>query len=228
MSRDNPNAGASRLRCLAAAGLLLAGLAVPGLAEEDYPLPAWSTSLVSRAMCGGSKIHLVATGTVAVAYERAYVELMRTNVLENVQAAYLRELPPGAKTNLVIMPLETRGHYLFYWNNEHAAVQDVWRSTDTNSFFEGGYIVTGTRFFGAFETVMNIHVQRTDAGQAGFRADVLVYPHNGLIRFIFNNVLSVESYFRKTMADMSVQITRICTNLCLSNDVPATATAPAK
>jgi hypothetical protein len=213
--------------CVMAGGVLpIMGVTLPGLAQ-DYPMPAWAVPHVSAAMCMGSKLHLVATGGLDVAYERAYVVLMNTNILAEVQAAYLRELAAGAKTNLVITPFGTNGHYWVDWNNERADVFDVGRRTDTNNFFEGGYIVTGTRYFGAFETVINIRVQRIETGQASFRGDVLIYPHNGLIRFLFSNVFSVESYFRNTMIDMSAEIKRVCTSLCQSNNAPAAASSPA-
>lgn len=209
--------------CFAVMGLLLlAGFALPGRAD-DYPLPDWATAHVSSAMCRGSKIHLVATGDVAVAYARVYAVLMDPKILEKVASAYRRELPSGAKTNLVVTPLDTNGHYLVDWNNERADVRDLWRGTDTNNYFQGGYVMTGKRFFGSFETVMNVRVQRTKTGQATFRADVLIYPHNGLIRFIFNNFISVESYFRNTMTGLSAEIKRICTNLCLTDNTPAAA-----
>jgi len=225
MYRGNRIAGRRRFRLLAATALLFVGVAGLGRAD-DYPMPAWATSHVSSAMCRGSKMHLVATGNVAVAYERAYVVLMGSNILERVAASYRRELAAGAKTNLMVIPLGTNGHYTVVWKGEPADVRDLWRKTDTNSFFEGGYVITGKRFFGAFETVMNIRVQRTETGQANFRADVLIYPHNGLIRFVFNNLLSVEDYFRDTMVEMSAEIERICTKLCQANDDPATAAAP--
>lgn len=171
-------------------------------------------------------MHLVSTGGVAVAYEHVYATLMRTNILENVQAVYLRDLPVGTRTNLVITPAGTGGCYHVEWQGERAEVHDVRRATDTNTYFEGGYIITGKRGFGSFETVMNIRVQRTGVGQASFRVDALVYPHNGFIRFLFRNLLSVDDYFRDTMINMSAQFKRICTNLCLSNDVPTAATGP--
>jgi len=214
-----------RLPGALASVLLLAGVALSG-EDVEVPVSAWATSRVSSAMCNGSKLHLVATGEVAVAYERAYVVLMHTNILMDVASAYLREQPSGAKPKLAITPLDSNGHYTVNWKKEQSDVRDVWRKTDTNSFFEGGFIITGVRFFGAFETVMNVHVQRLGNGLTGFRADVLIYPHNGLIRFIFSNLLSVESYFRDTMDEMSVDIERVCTDLCLSNQAPAAATAP--
>ena len=206
-----------RLPCLLIAGfvLVLGGFFPDACVAAEAPVPAWATSHVSTAMCSGSKLHLVATGEVAAAYERAYVVLMHTNVLLDVAANYLRELPAGQKTNLVVTPVAgSNGQYVVEWTGERADVWDVWRQTDTNSFFEGGFISTGERFFGTFETVMTIHVDRTEQGRAAFRADVLVYPHNGLIRFIFSNLISVESYFRKTVDDMGAEMTRICTSLC--------------
>ena len=205
---------------VAALALLLAGFATAGLAA-DSPMPAWATTHVSVAMCQGSKMHLMATGTVAVVYERVYTVLMATNILEVVAKAYQRELPANAKTNLVVIPVDANGRYTVDWKDERADVHDLVRRTDTNNFFEGGFIITGVRYFGAFESVMTLHVQRTPAGQADFRADVLIYPHNGLIRFVFNNLISVESYFRVTMNEMSAEITRVCTSLCQSDNVPA-------
>jgi hypothetical protein len=193
--------------------LLLAGGVLPVLAG-GVPLPAWSTGRVSRAMCQGSRLRLVATGEVAVAYERAFEKLMHTNILMDVQAVYHSELKPGEKTNLVITALGRSGHYYVDWKDERADVEDVWRATDTNSFFEGGFVITGERYFGDFETVLNVRVQRLAGGNAGFCADVQIYPHNGLIRFIFNNLLSVEDYFRDTMVEMSAEIRRVCTALC--------------
>ncbi|MEI8243549.1 MAG: hypothetical protein WCI17_09810 [bacterium] len=211
------------IACLA---LLLPGLA-PAVWAADAVMPAWARPHVTSAMRKGSQMHLVATGEVAVAYERVYAVLMRSNILEDVEAAYLRELPAGADTNLMITPVGTNGLYYFDWKDERAEVRDVWRRTDTNSFFEGGYVMTGERYFGSFESVMNLRVQRTGTGQASFRADVFVYPHNGLIRFIFNNLLSVEDYFRDTLIEMSDEIKRICTSLCQTNGAPAAAGAPA-
>lgn len=190
-------------------------------------MPDWSTSYVSTAMCEGSRLHLVATGEISVAYARVYGALMLSNMLENVQAVYLHELPAGAKTNLLITPQGGRGHFRVEWNGEPADVRDVWRQTDTNNFFEGGFVIIGERFFGSFETVMNIHIQRMEDDHASFRADVLIYPHNGVIRFIFSNVLSVESYFRRTMQDMSAEMKRLCTSLAQQDVAPAPA-APSR
>lgn len=201
--------------------LLLAGVAGSGIAE-DYPVPAWATSRVTSAMCEGSRMHLVVTGVVTVAYEQVYAALMRTNILQDVARAYLRELPAGAKTNLTITPRREQGRYIVVWKDERAEVVDVWRWTGTNSFL-GGFVIKGKRFFGPFETVMTILVQRTPGGQACFQADVLIYPHNGLIRFLFNNVFSVEDYFRDVLIEMSDEIKRICINLC-----KAPAAAPAR
>lgn len=177
-------------------------------------MPAWATSHVTTAMCRGSKMHLVATGDMAVAYERAYAVLMDTRILEKVAAAYLRDLPAGTKTNLVITPAGTNGLYLVDWQDERADVHDIWRNTDADRFFEGGFLIAGRRPFGKFESVMNLRVMRTDAGQARFQADVFIYPHNGLVRFVFKNLFSVERYFRDTMVDMSAELKRVCTTLC--------------
>lgn len=161
-------------------------------------------------------MHLVATGDVAVAYERAYAVLTDKSVLEKVADAYLRNLPAGAKTNLVISATGTNGLYVVDWKDERADVRDVWRNTDTNNFFEGGFAMNGKRYFGVFEAVMNIRAKRMPDGQVRYRADVFIYPHNGLIRFIFSNLLSVEDYFRETMIEMSAEIKRVCINLCQS------------
>ena len=225
MLRTIPSrAGRSRLLAVGLGVLLLAGMTLAG-SSDAFAVPAWATSQVSSAMCKGSIMHLVATGCVAAAYERVYTVLMAPKILEDVAAAYQRELPAGAKSNLVVTPMGSNGRYTVDWKGERADVRDVWRQTDTNNFFEGGYIITGRRSFGSFETVMNLHLQRSAAGQADFRADVLIYPHNGLIRFIFNNLLSVEAYFRTTMDEMSADIRRVCTSLCQANTVP-TAAAP--
>ena len=214
---------------LVAMGVVL-GLAgrVGAAATDGFPLPAWSVSQVSSAMSKGHPLHLVATGEVAVAYERVYTALMRTNVLLDVASTYLHDLPAGAKTNLLITPLPTPGHYTVSWNGERADVFDLWRQTDTNTYFEGGFIITGKRYFGAFESVLNLRLRRTESGQAGFRADVLVYPHNGLIRFIFNNLLSVEDYFRRTVNEMGAEIRRLCTSLCRAHTGPAVAPVNSK
>ena len=223
MSRTIPFlAGRTRLLAAGVGVLLLAGMTWADSADA-FVVPTWATSQVSSAMCKGSTLHLVATGCVAVAYERVYTVLMAPTILEDVAAAYQRELPAGAKPDLVVIPLGSNGHYTVVWKGDPADVRDVWRQTDTNNFFEGGYIITGRRYFGAFETVMNLHLQRSAAGQADFRADVLIYPHNGLIRFIFSNLLSVEDYFRTTMDEMSAEIRHICTSLCQANTVPAAA-----
>ncbi len=179
------------------------------------PVPAWATSSVSSAMCQGSKLHLVATGEVAVAYERVYGALMHSNVLDEIASVYLHELPAGEKPSLVVTPREGRGRYAVDWQQKRADVQDVWRHTDTNSFFEGGYVMTGRRYFGTFETVLVVHVQRTPTGHANFRADVLIYPHNGLLRYSVTHLLPVDAYFRRTMQEMGAKIRHICTVLSL-------------
>ncbi len=164
-------------------------------------------------MCQGSKLHLMTTGEVAVAYERVYGALMRSNVLEEIASVYLQELPAGEKPSLVVTPREGRGRYAVDWQAKRAEVQEVWRSTDTNTFFEGGYVMTGRRYFGSFETVMMVHVKRTTTGHASFRADVLVYPQNGLIRYSVTHLLPVDAYFRRTMQEMGAKIRHICTVL---------------
>jgi hypothetical protein len=213
------------IRAIAGFALLLTSLASAGQ-TEDFAMPAWATAHVSSAMCQGSQMHLVVTGNVAVAYERAYAVLTVSNVLENVGASYIRTLPAGAKTNMVIIPTATNREYTVIWQNDRGDVRDVWHRTDTNTFFEYGYVITGERFFGAFETIMDVHVLRTGNGQTAFRADLLVYPHNGIVRFIFSNLISVERYFRDTTDRMSAEVARVCGDLCQSNDVAAAVQKP--
>jgi len=206
-----------------ALGLLLLPMFSAPLQAAGYSMPGWATSQVSSAMCQGSRMHLVATGSVAVAYERAYRSLLVPDLMLRVEAAYQRGLTPGTPTNLAItaVPPDANRYYVD-WLGDRADVREVWRATDTNTFFEGGYIGTGERFFGAFEAVVNIRVQRLPDGNTGFRADALVYPHNGIIRFVFQNLLSVESYFHDTMVEMSAEIARLCIEICRM-DNPATA-----
>ncbi len=202
---------------LRAFAVLLLGIAAVGRADEETPLPAWSTSLVSSAMCDGSKIHLAVTGTVAVAFDQTREVLLAPDILEKIEAMYRRELPDGEPGKLEVTRLETNGHYRVRWKTDLAVVRDVWRATDTNHFFEGGYVITGERFFGSFETVMAVRVARTPEGQSSFLADILVYPHNGFIRFLFSNLISVEGYFRRTTAELSAEFQRVCTSLCREN-----------
>ena len=210
-----------RINSFLLAAALLLGIAAAARADEETPLPAWSTSLVSSAMCDGSKIHLVVTGTVAVAFDRACAVLLKPDILEKIEALYRRELPPGEPGKLEVTRLETNGHYRVRWKTDLADVRDVWRATDTTRFFEGGYVLTSERFFGSFETVLVVRVMRTPEDQASFRADILVYPHNGFIRFLFSTVLSVESHFRRTTAELSAEFQRICTSLCREESVPS-------
>ena len=208
------------MSCSLLVAFLHLGFATAARADEETPLPAWSTSLVSSAMCDGSKIHLVVTGTVAVAFDRARAVLLTPDILEKIEAMYRRELPPGEPGKLEVTRLETNGHYRVRWKTDLADVRDVWRATDTNRFFAGGYVITGERFFGSFETVMAVRVDRTPENQATFRADILVYPHNGFIRFLFSTVISVEGYFRRTTAELSAEFQRICANLCREDPAP--------
>lgn len=152
-------------------------------------------------------------GSVTGAFERAYAVLVSTNALERVQQAYAAQLPEGETPEFEVM-LASEGRY-YYVNKdaERCDIRELWRETDTNSWFRTAFYVTGERTFGRFESLIYMDVRRGEGPEPGevlhYTTDVRVWPHGAVVRVFLRYMPGVELYFRRKTAEMRGIVTSV-------------------
>lgn len=153
------------------------------------------------------------SGSITGAFERAYAVLLATNVLERVQQSYAAQLPEGEEPEFEVMPAGEGRYYYVNKDAERCDIRELWRETDTNSWFRPAFYVTGERTFGRFESLIYMDVQRGEGEAPGdvlhYTTDVRVWPHGAVVRVFLRYMPGVELYFRRKTAEMRGIITTV-------------------
>lgn len=151
-------------------------------------------------------------GCITGSFERAGVMLQSSNLLERVQQAYAAQLPKGVQPEFEV---KSAGEGRYYYVNRYAErcdIRELWRATDTNTWFCCAFYVKGERNFGPFESLIYMTVQRDDKALSdvlNYTTDVRVWPQGAIVRVVLLNMPGIELYFRKKASDMKIIITNV-------------------
>ncbi len=161
-------------------------------------------------------LRIPVAGCITGSFTRAGAILQSSNLLEKVQQAYATQLPKGTKPEFEVKSAGAGRYYYVNKYDERCDIRELWRATDTNTWFRCAFYVSGERNFGPFESLIYMTVQRDEKSASdvlNYTTDVHVWPHGAIVRVILRYMPGVELYFRKKTADMKVIITNVFLNL---------------
>ena len=161
-------------------------------------------------------LRIPVAGCITGSFARAGAMLQSSNLLEKVQQAYAAQLPKGTKPEFEVKSAGAGRYYYVNKYDERCDIRELWRATDTNTWFRCAFYVSGERNFGPFESLIYMTVQREEMAKTdvlNYTTDVHVWPHGAIVRVILRYMPGVEIYFRKKTADMKVIITNVFLNL---------------
>jgi len=180
-------------------------------------VPSWSIADADEARLSAMKtLRIPVEGCITGSFERACVMLRSSNLLEKIQQAYAAQLPVGAKPEFQVKSAGA-GRY-FYVNkfNERCDIRELWRMTDTNTWFRCAFYVSGERSFGLFESLIYMTVRRDEGGSPDllrYTSEVRVWPHGAFVRMLLRYMPGIECYFRAKTAEMRGVMTSVFLNL---------------
>jgi hypothetical protein len=158
-------------------------------------------------------LRIPVAGAITGAFDKAYAVLQTSNVLERVQQAYAANLPAGQKPEFQVMSAGPGRYYYVNKDDERCDIREIWRETDSNTWFRCAFHVTGERTFGTFETLLYMTVAQQTPEALAYDADIRVWPHGAVIRFILRCLPGVERYFREKTAEMRTTISGVFARL---------------
>lgn len=161
-------------------------------------------------------LRIPVAGCITGSFKRASVMLQSSNLLESVQQAYAAQLPKGTKPEFEVKSAGEGVYYYVNKDNERCDIRELWRATDTNTWFRCAFYVSGERSFGLFESLIYMTVQRDEKASTdvlNYTTDVHVWPQGAVVRVILRFMPGVELYFRKKTADMKIIITNVFVSL---------------
>ena len=175
--------------CLA--GILALTAAGAALDETGSKDPA-----VSRVMAR-NPIHISATGRAAVPFPAIAEGLTRTNLIVDLQRTYARMLPAGRQPEFVILQTSSNAYHYSNPEGEQSDIREISRQHLTPDCIRCVYHVAGRRFFGTFESVIQVDARKAEAAATGYEVEVYAHPDVGLARFLARHLPFVEGYFRR-------------------------------
>ncbi len=122
-------------------------------------------------------LRIPVAGCITGSFERAGAILQSSNLLEKVQQAYAAQLPKGTKPEFEVKSAGAGRYYYVNKYDERCDIRELWRATDTNTWFRFACYVSGERNFGPFESLIYMTVQREEKATSG-RAEL----YNGRAR----------------------------------------------
>jgi hypothetical protein len=141
-------------------------------------------------------IHICATGQTAVAFAAVAEGLTRTNLIADVQKTYARMLPAGRQPEFVVEQTASNAYHYANRHGEHSDIREVSRQKMTQDCIRCVYYVEGRRFFGPFESVIQVEVRPAEAGATGYEVNVFAHPDVAVARFMARHLPFIESYFQ--------------------------------
>ena len=164
-------------------------------------------------------INIPIAGCVTGSFIKANAVLREVNLLDMVQTAYASQLPSGQKPAFVVKSTGKGQYFYISKEDERCDIRELWRLTDTNTWFQAAFHIHGGQICGAFDSLVYLTVSRegvTSPEVLNYSADVRVWPHRAWARFLVRYLPGVECYFRMKTAEMRGIITRVFTCLVSS------------
>lgn len=208
-----------RVRIGLLGGLLTAGIVVAG----EPVLPVAGEDARVQAVLSRRYIPVEGAGAVAVRYEDALATFGRADLLDEVQAEYVRMLKPGEEPEFVV---QCTGPGAYAYENAHgqrSEIHELHRGASGTNRFEVVYHVAGERFFGQFQSLIHVGIVPSGSDRTAYDVRVYAYPESALPRFFARHLGLVERYFKHKTRDMESMAARIVTRLCQPEGVAQVA-----
>ena len=161
-------------------------------------------------------INIPIEGCVTASFERAYGVLQDATLLDKVQTTYAAPLPSGQKPPFVVHTTGQGQYFYVDKNNERCDICELWRRTDTNTWFQAAFHVRGKRAFGTFESLIYLTVARQPSATPEvlhYSADVRAWPQLSVARFLIRYLPGIDCYFRAKTSEMRGIITSVFTGM---------------
>ena len=206
-----------RVRCAAAAALALGCRLAAGSALTDQ-LEACAKE---RSLDGHKPIEVAAEGTAQVPFDAAYPLFCRPDVLAQAQATYAQKQPDGHPPKFTV---EQAGSNSFHFVNAEGQPSDVDELRCIGAPAGGSLLVVfdsrGKRFFGSFEALIGVQVQRQSESTVSYSVCVYAYPDCGLVRVVGRHLPFIESYFRHKTAKLIHTVESVAAAMCAAQQEP--------
>ena len=182
--------------------VLLTALAAVGTAVSAAVDDAAMTDPDVRRVLESTPIHIRTSGRTDVEVSTLSRGLENTNLLVDAQQTYARMLPAGKQPQFVIMRSSSNTYYYVNDHGERTNIREVARRQVGQDCLRCVYHVTGRRFFGPFESVIQVDVRQSAAGATQYDIDVYAHPEVTVTRFMARHLPFVDRYFQGKTRDV--------------------------
>lgn len=172
-----------------------AGLPVTAMAGGVLVDAVSSDSAVRRVL-ERNPIHICTSGNTTVAFSMIVEGLTRPNLIEEVQRTYARMLPDGRQPEFVVVQISSDAYHYSTPHGEHSEIREVSRLQVTPDSIRCVYHIAGRRFFGPFESVIQVDVRQTETDATGYEVNVYAHPDVAAARCVARHLPFIESYFQ--------------------------------
>jgi hypothetical protein len=169
-----------------------------------------------RSVFDAHYIKVDGEGRVAVPFAEALSLFERDDLLDEVQGAYARLLPPGETPEFVIHQRASNHWYFVNKNSQTSTIHEVHRLVEPDHSAHLVYYSDGRRFFGDYRSVIDIRVMGDGEGDgvaSRYEVAVYAYPVNSFSRFFARHLGVVETFFRGKTDEISLLSVEICEHL---------------
>lgn len=183
------------------ARLLVAATTVVASAETAVDDAALSDANVQRVL-NSNPIHVQTSGHTDVGLATLSQGLGNTNLIVDAQQTYAHMLPAGKQPQFVIQRSSSNTYYYVNDRKERTDIREIVRRQVAPDHLRCVYHVTGRRFFGPFESVIQVDIRQAVAGNTLYDVDVYAHPDVTLTRFMARHLPFVDRYFQGKTRDV--------------------------
>jgi hypothetical protein len=199
------------------AGWML-GLLLLGGVPVDAETAAYTNHPLVRSVFDAHFIKVDGSGRVAVPFADALALFERDDLLDEVQGAYARLLPPGETPEFIIHQRASNHWFFVNKHSQTSTIHEVHRVVEPDQSAHLVYYSDGRRFFGDYRSVIDIRVLGDGDGDGDgvasrYEVAVYAYPVNSFSRFFARHLGVVETFFRGKTDEIATLSVEICEHL---------------
>lgn len=189
-------------------------------ALELDPVAAKNESV--EALVSKKCIYLEAGGSADLSMDMACGLLGRPDMLEMIQQAYQDMMPEGKSVEFTVKK-EGEGKYSYVnRHNEQTRIEEVARTVIPDQKVVVALYSEGRRFFGAYQSLVQVEVNPADEGGVQYNVCVYAYPESRMFR-LFAKLPPVEHFFRSKTVEMTELTLSICRKIYEEENASASA-----
>lgn len=195
----------------------LFGSALCGAVELD---PAAAKHASVESLVQKKCIYLEAAGKADMSMDMASGLLGRQDMLETIQQAYEDMLPEGASAEFTVRK-ESEGKYSYVnRHNQQTQIEEVAKTVVPDEKVLVALYSEGRRFFGAYQSLVQVEVKPAPEGGVSYAVCVYAYPESRMLRLV-SKVPGVKRFFKNKTAEMTELTLSICQKIYEQENTPA-------